>query len=67
MSALTLPLTLALAFALAFGRRKRRQHGVTRSHLEGIELQGERRQSQAKVAQFPGPRVFTVVHPQPRP
>jgi hypothetical protein len=55
----------ALTFSLALGRRKRRQHRVARSHLEGIELQRERRQRQAKVAQFPGARVFAVIHASP--
>jgi hypothetical protein len=67
MVALTLPLTLPQTLALTLGRRKRRQHGVARSHLEGIELQREHRQRQAKVAQFPCPRVFAVIHASPVP
>ena len=65
MFALSLPLTAAVILALVLGRRKRRQRGVARSHLERIEMQGERRQRQAKVAQLPCPRVFAAIHSSP--
>jgi hypothetical protein len=51
-----------LALPLILGRR---QHGVARLHLERIEMQGERRQRQAKVAQLPCPRVFAAIHSSP--
>jgi hypothetical protein len=37
-----------------------------RSHFEGVELQGERRQRQPQIIQFLGPRVVPVIHDECR-
>jgi hypothetical protein len=55
-------------------RRRRRdsrlgaspERSSIRSHFEGVELQGERRQRQPQIIQFLGPRVVPVIHDECR-